>query len=62
MGLASRNPGSGAAAGAAASVMVSPTRESATRLIPAVRKPTWPADSSSTRTIRGVKTPTCWTS
>ena len=62
MGFASRNPGSGAAVGFAASVIVSPMRESATRLIPAVRKPTWPVASSSTCTICGEKTPTCWTS
>ena len=62
MDLASRNPESGTAVGFWASVIVSPMRESATRLIPAVRNPTWPAVSSSTCTICGVKTPTCWTS
>ena len=42
--------------------MVSPILASATRLIDAVRKPTSPADSSSTGRISGAKIPTCCTS
>ena len=48
MGLMSSNPGSGSRAGRSSSVTVSPTLESATFLMLAIRKPTSPAASSST--------------
>ena len=52
-GIAGRKPGSGAATGLRSSVMVSPTRVSATSLIEAVRKPISPGPSSSTRSQLG---------
>src|SRR6266516_527183 len=57
-GMAGRNPGSGSATGFLSSVMVSPTRVSATSLIEAVRKPISPGPSSSALTILGVNTQT----
>ncbi len=61
-GMAGRKPGSAVLTGLRSSVMVSPTRVSATSLIEAVRKPISPGPSSSTSTIFGVNTPTRSTS
>ena len=61
-GCAGRKPGSIAAVGFLSSVIVSPTRVSATSLIEAVRKPISPGPSSSTSTFFGVITPTRSTS
>ena len=52
-------PGSAAAAGRAASVTVSPTFAASISLMPAMMKPTSPAESSSRATDLGVNTPTC---
>ena len=57
-GCAGLKPGSALAVGRLSSVMVSPTRVSATSLIEAVKKPISPGPSSSTGSILGVKTPT----
>ena len=61
-GIAGRNPASGDVTGFFSSVMVSPTRVSATSLIEAVRKPISPGPSSSSSTRLGVNTPTRSTS
>ena len=61
-GMAGRKPGSGAATGFRSSVIVSPTRVSATSLIDAVRKPISPGPSWSSSTRLGVNTPTRSTS
>ena len=61
MDLASRNPESGTAVGLGLGDRLADARVG-DPLDPAVRNPTWPAVSSSTCTICGVKTPTCWTS
>ncbi len=58
-GWTGRKPGSGLGGGRLrSSVMVSPTRASATSLIWAVMKPISPGPSSSTSMRFGVKTPT----
>ncbi len=57
-GCAGRKPGRGASVGFFASVMVSPTRVSATSLMEAVRKPISPGPRASTVSFFGVKTPT----
>ncbi len=57
-GCAGRKPASGVSTGFLSSVMVSPTRVSATSLIDAVKKPISPGPSSSTSTFFGLMTPT----
>ena len=57
-GCAGRKPGSGSAVGLRSSVIVSPTRVSATCLIEAVMKPISPGPSSAQSTSFGVKMPT----
>ena len=54
--------GSGVAQGLLASVIVSPTRASATSLIAAVKKPTSPGPSSGHSRGNGPKTPIVWIS
>ena len=61
-GWTSLKPGSGAAAGLAAWVTVSPTLAALSSLMPAMTKPTWPADSSGSDCERGLNTPTDSTS
>src|SRR5471032_1638862 len=61
-GWTSLKPGSGAAAGRLASVMVSPTLATFNSLMPAITKPTCPADSACSDTERGANTPTSSTS
>ena len=61
-GIAGLKPGSMSVTGLRSSVMVSPTRVSATSLIAAVMKPISPGPSSSTCVIFGVKKPTRSTS
>jgi len=61
-GMAGLKPGSIFVTGFLSSVMVSPTRVSATSLIAAVIKPISPGPSSSTCCIFGVKKPTRSTS
>src|SRR5215470_5585606 len=61
-GLGVAVAGHGRAVGWSTSVIVSPILASATRLMEAVRNPTWPALSSSTWRMSGAKTPTCCTS
>ena len=56
-GIAGRKPGSGSSTGLRSSVMVSPTRVSATSLIEAVMAPISPGPSSSTGVSLGVNTP-----
>ena len=51
-------PGSGSEAGRVSSVMVSPTEQSATALMPAVMKPRSPGRSSGISRRLGVNTPT----
>ncbi len=57
-GWAGLKPGSMWAVGRLSSVIVSPTRVSATSLIEAVMKPISPGPSASTVSIFGVMTPT----
>ncbi|MNZ91586.1 hypothetical protein D3C78_1105750 [compost metagenome] len=57
-GCAGLKPGRACAVGRLSSVMVSPTRVSATSLIEAVMKPISPGPRLSTLTIFGVSTPT----
>jgi len=52
-------PGRAAAAGRDTRVTVSPTFAAWISLMPAMMKPTSPADSDSRPTAFGVKTPTC---
>ena len=56
-GWAGLKPGSACAVGLRVSVMVSPTRVSATCLICAVMKPTSPGPSCASSVIFGVNTP-----
>src|SRR5438552_899032 len=58
MGFTGRKPGSGAAAGRSASVIVSPILVSPTSLMAAMRMPTSPGPSAATSTARGASTPT----
>ena len=58
-GLTSLKPGSGAAAGLLASVTVSPTLASSSCLMPAMMKPTSPADRCGRCCDFGVNTPVC---
>ena len=62
IGLISLKPGSGSGAGLRASVSVSPMATSDTFLMPAITKPTSPAESDPTGSGLGVNTPTCSTS
>src|SRR5690606_41646322 len=57
-GFTSRKPGRGAAARRFASVTVSPTLAAESSLMPAITKPTSPAESSSTTVDFGVNCPT----
>jgi hypothetical protein len=57
MGLAGWKPGKGASHGLLASVMVSPTRASATSLMAAVRNPTSPGPSSAISVGKGANAP-----
>lgn len=57
-GWAGLKPGSALAVGRLSSVIVSPTRVSATSLMEAVMKPISPGPSASMATIFGVSTPT----
>ncbi len=52
-------PGSGSLAGWSSSVMVSPTCADLSSLMPAMTKPTSPADNCGRSTDLGVNTPTC---
>ncbi|CFN73362.1 Uncharacterised protein [Bordetella pertussis] len=58
-GLTSLKPGSGSAAGLPARVMVSPTLACSSSLMPAMTKPTSPADNSGRGCDLGVNTPIC---
>src|SRR6266481_2439808 len=58
MGFTGRKPGSGAAAGRSASVIVSPILVSPTSLMAAMRMPPSPGPSAATSTARGASTPT----
>ena len=65
-GFTSLKPGSGSAAGTrpccpGECVTVSPTLAAFNSLMPAITKPTWPADSSGRSTDFGLNTPTCST-
>ncbi len=62
IGFAGWKPGSAASHGRFNSVIVSPTRASATSRIAAVKKPTSPGPSSPISRANGAKTPRFWIS
>ena len=62
IGLTGLKPGSGSAHGRPASVIVSPTRASATSLMAAVKNPTSPGPSSETSRANGANAPMVWIS